>query len=151
PTQTTNMDGTTKVIIYGGCGCAGGEVTTVQDEKGRQRRFTKDALGRLAKVEEMVWNTGNVYATTTYAYNERDQITQTNQSGQIRTFDYDGHGRLSRRFTPEQGETIYSYNADDTTNVIRDARMVTTTYGYNNRHQIASLTYNVSSDPNHLT
>jgi len=37
-----------------GCGCAGGEVTTAQDEKGRQERFTKDAARRLPKVEEMV-------------------------------------------------------------------------------------------------
>ena len=36
---------------------------------------------------------------------------------------------------------------DDTTHVVTDARQTTTTYGYNNRHQITSLTYNVSGDP----
>ncbi|HXL79253.1 MAG TPA: hypothetical protein VN951_00130, partial [Pyrinomonadaceae bacterium] len=147
PLQTTNSDGTTRVISYGGCGCAGGEVTTVQDEHGRQRRFTKDALGRLATVEEMIWNTGSVYATTSYGYNARDQITQINQAGQIRSFVYDSHGRLQTRTTPEQGATNYSYNADDTIHIMTDARNVTTTYGYNNRHQVTSLIYNVTGDP----
>src|SRR5207253_10493471 len=105
PKQTTNTDGTTRIISYGGCGCAGGEVTTLQDEHGRQRRVTKDALGRLATVEEFVWNTGNAYATTTYGYHARDRITAINQSGQQppRSFSYDGHGRLQTRITPEQG------------------------------------------------
>lgn len=105
PKDTTNPDGTVRTITYGGCGCAGGEVTTVQDEKGRQRRYTKDPLGRLKTVEEMIWNTGNVYATTTYGYNERDQIADINQAGHPRSFEYDGHGRLKTRTTPEQGAT----------------------------------------------
>jgi RHS repeat-associated protein len=56
PRVTTNADGTTQVVTYGGCGCAGGEVTTAQDEHGRQKRYTQDTLGRLAKVEELNWN-----------------------------------------------------------------------------------------------
>jgi RHS repeat-associated protein len=149
PIQTTNSDGTTRVISYGGCGCAGGEVATAQDEHGRQRRYTKDSLGRLRTVEEMVWNTGNVYSTTTYDYNARDQIIEINQNGQQphRTFSYDGHGRLRTRTTPEQGTTTYNYNPDDTTNAVTDARRVTTSYGYNNRHQVTSLAYNVTGDP----
>jgi YD repeat-containing protein len=149
PKQTTNSDGSTRIITYGGCGCAGGEITTVQDEHGRQRRYTQDTFGRLAKVEEMNWNTGSVYATTNYSFNERDQIKEINQAGQTppRTFVYDGHGRLQTRTTPEQGATNYSYNADDTIHVMTDARLVTTTYAYNNRHQVTSLTYNVTGDP----
>jgi subtilisin family serine protease len=34
PTLTTNPDGTTRENIYGGCGCAGGEVVTTRDERG---------------------------------------------------------------------------------------------------------------------
>ncbi|HXM48522.1 MAG TPA: hypothetical protein VN956_11815 [Pyrinomonadaceae bacterium] len=151
PLQTTNPDGTTRVISYGGCGCVGGEVTTAQHEHGRQRRFTKDPLGRLAKVEEMVWNTGSDYAATNYSYNARDQIAQINQSNQIRRFGYDGHGCLQTRTTPEQGTTTYNYNPDDTTHVVTDARNVTASYGYNNRHQITSLTYDVTHDPTEQT
>src|SRR5436190_8428108 len=135
PLQTTYPDTYTKVLSYGGCGCAGGEVTTATDEHGRQKRYTKDALSRMAKVEELNWN-GSVYATTTYSYDARDQIKEINQAGQIRSFTYDGHGRLSSRTTPEQGATSYSYNPDDTINVITDARQTTTTFGYNARHLV---------------
>jgi RHS repeat-associated protein len=144
PTVTTNADGTQRSVSYGGCGCAGGEVTTAQDEHGRQRRFTKDTLGRLGTVEELNWS-GSVYATTSYSYNARDQITQSNQAGQYRTFAYDGHGRLQSRTTPEQGTTSFSYNVDDTTNVMTDARGATTTYGYNAEHLVTSLTYGTPS------
>jgi len=144
PTQTTNSDGTTRMLTYGGCGCAGGEVVTAQDEHGRQRRMTKDVQGRLSKVEELNWN-ASIYSTTDYTYNARDQITQISQQGQMpRTFEYDGHGRLWHKTTPEQGETTYTYNADDTTNVVTDARGATQTYGYNNgRHLVTSINYGV--------
>src|SRR5258707_1371981 len=87
PTITTITDpsSTTKTINYGGCGCAGGEVATVQDEHGRQKQYTKDSLGRLATVDEFNWN-GSIYATTNYTYNIRNQLTQINQAGQVRTF-----------------------------------------------------------------
>jgi RHS repeat-associated protein len=141
PLQTTNTDGTTKVITYGGCGCAGGEVTTVQDEHGRQKRYTKDTLGRLKTVDELNWN-GSAYATTNYSYDALDHMTRIDQAGQTpRTFDYDGYGRLWRRTTPEQGQTTYSYYADDTVNVITDARGATTTHGYDGRHHVTSLAY----------
>jgi YD repeat-containing protein len=144
PTQTTNPDGSTRVLTYGGCGCAGGEVTNAQDEHGRNRRLTKDVLGRLAKVEELNWDE-TVYSTTAYTYNVRDQLTQISQQGQLRTFEYDGHGRLSKRTTPEQGATAYAYNGDDTVSVKTDARGATSTYGYNARHLVTSLTYGVAA------
>lgn len=143
PLVTTNPDGTTAENIYGGCGCAGGEVTTSRDERGRRRRLSKDVLGRLSKVEELGWDQ-TVYSTTTYAYNARDQIKSINQAGLApRIFAYDGHGRLSSRTTPEQGVTSYSYYADDTTQTVTDARGATTTFGYNNRHLVTSISYGV--------
>jgi len=36
PTLTTLPDGSTRESTYGGCGCAGGEVTTARDEAGRR-------------------------------------------------------------------------------------------------------------------
>ncbi|HKR59091.1 MAG TPA: hypothetical protein VJS64_05105, partial [Pyrinomonadaceae bacterium] len=47
PTVTTLPGGATRENTYGGCGCAGGEVTTVRDERGRRRKLSKDVLGRL--------------------------------------------------------------------------------------------------------
>jgi YD repeat-containing protein len=142
PIQTTLPDGSTRENLYGGCGCAGGEVTTVRDERGRRRKLTMDVVGRLKQVDELNWDQ-SVYSTTTYTYNARDQITQINQAGQTRSFGYDGYGRLSTRTTPEQGTTSYSYLADDAVQTITDARNATTTFGYNNRHLVTSISYGV--------
>jgi RHS repeat-associated protein len=127
-------------MSYGGCGCAGGEVTTITDEAGRQRRLTKDVLGRLHQVEELNWD-GSVYATSVYEYNGRDQLTSINQAGQARTMEYDGMGRLWHRTTPEQGLTTYSYNLDDTVNTVEDARTAVTQYRYNNRGLVTAIEY----------
>ncbi|MFL6208333.1 MAG: S8 family serine peptidase, partial [Pyrinomonadaceae bacterium] len=143
PTLTTNPGGSTTELTYGGCGCAGGEVTTSRDERGRRKRYTKDSLGRLVQVEELNWDQ-SVYATTTYTYNARDQITNINQAGQTRTLQYEGQGRLWKETTPEQGTTEYSYNSDDTISWVKDARLVKTTFGYNNRHLVTSMTYDLT-------
>jgi RHS repeat-associated protein len=145
PTLTTLPGGATTEVSYGGCGCAGGEVTTVRDERGRRKRYTKDALGRVVKVEELNWDQ-SVYATTRYAYNTHDRITSINGAGQVRSMDYDGHGRLWRRTTPEQGVTTYSYNRDDTLQATTDARGVTTAFVYNNRHQVKNINYSVPAN-----
>jgi RHS repeat-associated protein len=137
--------GNTREFSYGGCGCAGGEVTTVRDERGRRRRLSMDALGRLARVEEMNWDGTSVYSTTGYSYNARNQVTGVNQAGQTRSMDYDGFGRLWRRTTPEQGMTTYSYYADDTVQMVTDARGATTTFGYNNRHLPTQISYGAAS------
>ncbi|HEX8137836.1 MAG TPA: RHS repeat-associated core domain-containing protein [Pyrinomonadaceae bacterium] len=142
PRVTTNPDGTTRESIYGGCGCAGGEVTTIRDERGRRRRLTEDVLGRLAKVEELNWDQ-SVYSTTDYAYNARDQITNIYQAAQVRSFEYDGYGRLSARTAPEQGRTVFSYYADDLTQTVTDARGATSTFSYNGRHLLTSIRYSV--------
>ncbi len=142
PTLTTMPDGATRENTYGGCGCAGGEVTTVRDERGRRQKFTMDVLGRLKQVNELNWDQ-SVYATTTYSYNVRDQLTQINQTGQIRSFTYDGHGRLLTRTTPEQGVTTYSYFANDTIQTITDARGATTNFSYNSRNLVTGISFGV--------
>jgi len=145
PLVTTNPDGSTRENTYAGCGCAGGETITSRDERGRRSKFTMDVFGRLKQVDELNWDQ-TVYATTTYNYNARDQITQTNQSGQLRTFEYDGFGRLWKRTTPEQGLTTFSYNMDDTLYQLKDARNVIQTFSYNNRRLLTGINYNVSGD-----
>jgi RHS repeat-associated protein len=142
PTVTTEPDGYTSELSYTGCGCAGGEVTTARDERGRRRRLYRDVFNRLSKVEELNWDQ-SVYSTTTYSYNVLNQLTQINQQGLVRTLEYDGFGRLWRRTTPEQGATTYTYNADDTLQTMTDARGASTTLGYTPRHLVASITYGV--------
>lgn len=142
PTVTTNSDGTQRVLTYGGCGCAGGEVVTSRDEAGRQRRTTADTFGRLAEVEELNWD-GTVYSATTYGYDVLDHVISINQQGQSRTFAFDGYGRLQSRTTPEQGTTSYSYFADDTVQTLADARGAGSTFTYNGRHLVTAINYSV--------
>lgn len=150
PRVTTYPDNTTTESTYGGCGCAGGEVVTARDQRGRLKKSYHDALGRLTKVEELDYNSA-VYSTAVYTYNARDQVTNikhhqgTNGPYQERTFGYDGHGRLSSRTTPEQGTTNYSYYDDDTLHVLTDARGATQTFGYTERHLVNSIEFNAAS------
>lgn len=144
PLLTTNPDGSTRENSYSGCGCAGGEQVTTRDERGRRKKLTTDVFGRLKQVDELNWDQ-SVYSTTTYNYNALDQTTQINQAGLIRSFDYDGYGRLWHRTTPEQGTTTYTYNMDDTVNTVTDARGASATYSYNNRHLVTNITYGVPS------
>jgi YD repeat-containing protein len=150
PRVTTYPDNTTTELDYGGCGCAGGEVTTARDQRGRLKKVYHDVLGRLSKVEELDYNS-TVYSTAVYEYNARDQITSirhyqgTNRTYQERTFGYDGHGRLVTRYTPEQGTTSYSYYDDDTLHVLTDARGASQTFGYTARHLLNSIDFNSAS------
>jgi RHS repeat-associated protein len=145
PLVTTNQDGSTRENTYAGCGCAGGETITTRDERGRRRKLTMDVLGRLKQVDELNWDQ-SPYATTTYTYNARDQITQSSQVGQVRTFEYDGFGRLWKRTTPEQGLTTFTYNPNDTLYQVKDARNVIQTLSYNNRRLLTGINYDVSGD-----
>lgn len=151
PWVTTMPDGYTRENTYGGCGCAGGEVVTSRDEAGRRRRATSDVLGRLVKLEELNWNQ-TVYATTNYAYNTRDQITTiTQQNDRVRTFNYDGYGRLQSRTTPEQGTTNYTYFEDGLVQTATDARGAKATFTYNSRHLVTGIAYDTSQAPGVVT
>ncbi|MFL6208705.1 MAG: S8 family serine peptidase [Pyrinomonadaceae bacterium] len=155
PLVTTNLaDGTTKQVIYGGCGCAGGEVVTTQDEIGRRQRITSDVLGRVWKTEALNLDapTYSVYSTRTNTYDVRDQITRvyqqagTNGPGQEILQHYDGYGRLDWRQAPVQtATTTYTYYADDQMHTMTDARGATTTFSYNNRHLITNVSYSAPS------
>jgi YD repeat-containing protein len=154
---------TTKEFLYGGCGCAGGEVVTTRDEVGRRQKITFDILGRVAKTQVLfqqdksqqlsAGTDADVYSTVTSTYNGRGQPVEVRaQAGvsgdaQVTTMTYDGHGRLQSRHVPAQdtgGLTIFTYNADDTTDTVTDARGVKTIFGYNSRRLVTLVCYNLS-------
>jgi YD repeat-containing protein len=161
PLVTTNTDGTTKEASYAGCGCAGGEVTTLTDEgtldggiaKRRQQKIYADVLGRTAKTQLFNWQDGSAYSTTVNTYNARDQVklvqqfqgAEDNENHQDTTMTYDGYGRLKTTHVPRQDAdtfTTYNYNADDTVLSVIDARGASQTFSYNNnRHLPTSITY----------
>ncbi len=156
PTITYNQDypgnsNSKREITYTGCGCAGSLVTTFKDEVGRRQRVTADFLGRAYKTEILNME-GTPYSTVTKTLNVRDQVSQVqelaNASGisQNSYFTFDGYGRLATSQKPiETMSNSYQYNADDTLSSMTDARGATTTYSYNARHLVTSMSYTVGS------
>jgi YD repeat-containing protein len=167
PRVTTHTDNHTdnisrREVTYDGCGCAGGDVTTVTDEVGRQQQIKNDVFGRTVLVKDMnpVDAGGNrsVYRTTTNTYNVRDQITDVKvEAGvgtdgvacavgtpcQKTTIKYDGHGRVQESKTPKQSAiTLTEYNSDDSVMKVTDARNAAATYTYNNRGLVTGIAYN---------
>jgi YD repeat-containing protein len=169
PTVTTNQDDTQKTITYGGCGCAGGEVTTMQGElvpipgtstQGRRtQKIYADVLGRQIKTEVLDWDGTTVYSTTTTKYNALDQVKRVRQyigaapspepdgegsTYQTTTMTYDGYGRPKSKHVPGQNDgtqTVYEYFDDDTVKSTTDARGVKTTFAYNTRQLVTGVTY----------
>ncbi len=151
PTDSNGNDGKESLYSYVGCGCAGGQVTTVEgplvprDDQptvnGRRRqKVYEDILGRVWKTENLTWDSG-IYSTSTLRFNGRDQVLDANLTeastsvSQVTTSTYDGHGRLLTRRNPidENGtQTTWSYNADDTVLTMTDPRGAVTSYSYGN-------------------
>lgn len=158
-TDSETLNDTDILISYAGCGCAGGQVTTIEGERvpipgtsnyaRRKQKIYEDILGRQYKTETYQWDGSSLYSTTELTFNGRDQVinstttdntsTASPQTHQDTAMTFDGHGRLKTRHLPEQqnsdstaAHTTYSYNADDTVASITDARGAATEYGYNN-------------------
>ena len=169
---TNSPDGSTVERSYGGCGCAGGEVTTTMGElvpipggttQGRRtRNVYEDQLGRPWKTEVLNWN-GSIYTTKTVKYNALGLVVRERQytgaapqpeptaegSGyQTKTFAYDGHGRLQSRHMPEYDAgkaDVYEYNADDTVLRMTDPRGVKANYSYDGRRLLTGVAYDTVS------
>ncbi len=163
-TKTVNTDGTDKLVSYEGCGCAGGQVTTVQGElvprddqptlsARRTQKAYADIQGRMYKTEALNWD-ASVYSTTRTTFDGRDQATMirqyagadTSSTFQDSTAQYDGHGRTYKTHKPEQQNadgspayTTYNYNNDDSIQSVADARSAVKTYTYNNRGLVTGI------------
>lgn len=167
--KSFNTDGTFSTADYEGCGCAGGEIVTVEGEQlaegRRKQKIYSDTLGRQYKTEVMNWD-GTVYSSTITKFNGRDQAVwikqfegpapsnasdtdscpvqpaEEPQTCQITKMTYDGQGRLKTKHTPQQDAnkaTVYDYYASGEVQSMTDARGATTTYTYNNRGLVTNI------------
>ena len=127
--------------------------------KKRQQKIYSDILGRTIKTEVLNWQGGDVYSTSVNSYNALNQVTShrqyqgTDASGVFHetAMTYDGYGRPKTKHVPEQNadtsiagstdHTTWNYNDDDTVLSVTDARGITTTFDYNARHLLTSITH----------
>ncbi|MEZ5306564.1 MAG: VCBS repeat-containing protein [Pyrinomonadaceae bacterium] len=167
-TREINTDGTDRLISYEGCGCAGGQVTTVQGElvprddqplvnARRTQKVYSDILGRNYKTEVFKWDGSTVYSRTEQTYDRRDAATKTRQTAVSETgqpyqdvdMTYDGFGRMKTRHYPIEDAGTYTewfYNADGSNSQIIDPRGVITGFTYNDpRGLLTKLSYQVPS------
>ncbi|MBL8179993.1 MAG: hypothetical protein JNL64_00095 [Blastocatellia bacterium] len=175
----TELNDSDVIIGYEGCGCAGGQITTIESERvpygtssfaRRKKKIHEDILGRTEMTESFEWDGTTVYNTTTATYNGRDQVvlarqyagTTSSEVFQDTTATFDGFGRLATSHKPEQRDnsnnlkyTSYSYNLDDSIQSMTDGRGVVTNYTYNSRGLATNIAWNVGStgvtDPTDVT
>jgi YD repeat-containing protein len=168
PSDSNGSDGKDQLISYDGCGCAGGQVTTIQGElvprddqtnmnARRTQKIYEDILGRTYKTEVLDWGGSNAYTTTVQTFNGRDQVVNTRQYAgttgsstyQDVSMTYDGHGRMKTRHHPIEdtnAETTWNYNADDSIQSVIDPRNVITDFTYDNRGLLTDIKYTLPSN-----
>ena len=152
-TAVTTPDNATVNTAYSG------NQVTVTDQAGKKRRSITDALGRL---EEVIEDPDGLDYLTEYSYDTLDNLTIVNQGGQFRYFFYDSLKRLIRAKNPEQSSnvslnlasppaynnswsTAYSYDANGNLASKKDARNITTTYGYDALNRNTTVSYSDST------
>jgi RHS repeat-associated protein len=142
-----------------------GQTMRFRDAWGREKWQRLDAFGRLAEVvEPNPAGDGTVASgglVTTYQYDERDNLTQSVQGSQVRSFRYDGLKRLTHQKLAEQSGTLNDAGQyvgggtwsevigyDNRSNVTSriDARGVKTIYSFGNDplNRVQSVSYDTS-------
>ena len=122
----------------------------ISDPQGKQRTLCYDGLGRLTSVTE---DPNGLNYSTTYTYDDLNDLTGVAQGNQTRTYNYDMLGRLTSAQTPEAGTTSYSYansghscSGNPSAPCSRtDARSIITTYAYDSLNRLTSETYSDST------
>jgi RHS repeat-associated protein len=131
-------------------GCYNGVVTVGIDADGHRKRETRDALGRLVKVEEYM---GTIYtscttdalvpyATTYYDYDILGHIVKvTDAASNITVMSYDSLGRKIYMKDPDMGEWSYEYYANGNLWKQTDANLQTITFEYDALNRVTTKNY----------
>ena len=148
-----------------------GEVTTITDQAGKQRRQLTDALGRVMKLHEPtssgLGTVGSPNQETTYTYDVLGNLLKITQGSQERYYKYDSLSRMIREKQSEQ-TTNSAYNLSDSINTsgtwtrkleynshglvtnAYDARGVQTSYSYDGLNRLTTVDYSDSTPDAHF-
>ena len=137
-TKTTAPDNSVTLTFYSGY------KTASLDALGRQVIRETDAFGRLIKVQEYLgagrstpaW-TATPAATTRYAYNVMDGLTETWDTANHHTqIGYDSLGRKTSLSDPDMGAWSYTYDAAGNLLTQTDGRGSTLWFAYDLLHRV---------------
>lgn len=143
-----------------------GDVVTITDQAGKQRRRITDALGRMIRLDEPTSSglgaVGSPNQSVSYLYDALNNLVKITQGAQNRYFKYDSLSRLIRERQVEQS-TNSSYNLSDSltgnsswtrkleynsnglvTNIY-DARGVQTGFSYDGLNRVTLIDYSDST------
>jgi RHS repeat-associated protein len=99
-----------------------GFTTQATSPEGRRRRTTGNSLGDTVEVEEQ-YESGNVFATTTYDHTVGGLLTRvTDTLGNVTTSIYDNLGRKVAASDPDAGSSTFGYDEDGHLTTVTDAR-----------------------------
>jgi YD repeat-containing protein len=133
-TQQTNPDTTTRAWQYTLW------TTTFTDENGHPKKTTNDAFGRTVQVQE--FNQGALYATTTYAYDVMNRLTQvTDNAGNTFVMAYDWLGRKTDLTDPDLGHWIYLWDQAGNLKYQKDALAQKTCLYYDALNRLLGKVY----------
>lgn len=142
---TVNADGTTVNGTY--TYDAEGNPDLFTDGRNYVTDSDYDALHRLSQVaQDPGTSPPHVAATTHYAYDARDQLTQvTDPHGLNTNYQFDGLGNQTQLTSPDTGTTTYGYDAAGNRNGKTDARGIAATSTYDALNRLTGVSYPTSS------
>ena len=120
-----------------------------KDENGNKWQRTSDVFGNLLEVMEPAGSAQAPSMETDYTYNTLNDLVSVVQFGgpsgssglRRRQFTYNSLSELTTAFNPETGIISYTYDLNGNVSTKTDARLVTTTYGYDSINRLLSKSY----------
>jgi YD repeat-containing protein len=157
-TQVDNPDGTRTLSCYNDW------VSVMIDANNHRKRETRDAYGRLARVDEYQGTTstcatsvGTPYATTTYQYDVLGNLRfVTDAKSNVTEMRYDTLSRKVYMHDPDMGTWTYEYDANGNLTKQTDAKGQVIDFTYDALNRLKTKTLNIPdtqppSDPSSLT
>jgi len=147
-----------------------GDVTTITDQAGKQRRQLSDALGRTIRLDEPtssgLGTVGSPNQSTSYMYDVLSNLVKITQDAQTRYFKYDSLSRLIREKVAEEtvnssynlgdsltGNSSWSrkldYNSNGLITNAADARGISATLSYDGLNRLTGVDYSDSTPDRH--